>query len=444
MRPPGPKGLPLLGSTLDFPKDQLGFIEALKREHGDVARFSVAFTNWIQLTNPEHVYDVLVTRAALFHKPAINKRIFELFLGDGLLSIDGETWKRHHKLVLPGFHKKRVDAYGDIMVRYTEELLAEWSDGARVDFNDAMTDLTLAIVAKTLFDADVKRDARTVGRAMKVINEVLVEHVTLPIPVPRWWPTAKNQRKNAAIGDIDAIVARVIDERRRSGRDHGDLLSMLLMTEDEHGGRFNDKELRDESMTLFFAGHETTAHALTWMWYLLAKHPDVEARAVAEIQRELGGRAATVADLARLPYLEMVVKESMRVLPSVWVFMRTPTEDVEYGGYTLPKGSIVFISPYLLHRDARWFPQPLEFRPERFEKDAEKTIPSGAYLPFSMGPRVCLGKAFAMMEARLILATLLGRVRPVLAPGYEPVLNPRLSLNPKNGMPIDVRLRQKQ
>lgn len=437
-RPPGSRGHLLWGDTVRFGKDQLGFLEQLKRTFGDVARFRFLFADWVVVSDPELIYEITVSRAASFNKAKINSKIFEFFLGNGVLSSDGEYWKRQHKLMLPGFHRKRIDAYGEVMARYTRELCASWQPGQTRDFRDDMTELTLRIVAKTLFDADVQTDASAFGSAMKVINDVLVEHVHFPVRLPRWVPFERNRRKFRAIDDIERVVLGVVDERRKSGADRGDLLSMLIQARDESGAGMSDKELRDESMTLFFAGHETTAHALTWMWYLLCKHPEVEARVVAELDEVLAGRDPTVADLDRLPYLEQVVKESMRLLPSVWSFVREPTSDVQLGEYRVPAGTCLFISSYLVHRDARWYPDPLRFDPERFTRENERKIPRGAYLPFSMGPRVCLGKQFAMMEARLVLATLLQRLRPALAPGHEPELQAALSLQPRHGLSITV------
>ena len=289
----------------------------------------------------------------------------------------------------------------------------------------------------------MKNDARTVGKAMNTLNLAMVEHINNPIPVPKWWPSKTNQRKLRAIADIEDIVRRVIDERRRLGEDRGDLLSMLLLSRDEGGGGMNDKELRDEAMTLFFAGHETTAIALSWMWYLLAKHPEVLAKLQRELEGVLGARSPKLEDLPKLPYLEMVVKESMRILPSVWAFMREPTCDVKLGEHTIPKGAVAFMSPYVTQHDARFFPEPEEFRPERFSKENERAIPKGAYVPFASGPRVCLGKSFAMMEARLILGTMVQKLKLELAPGFRLELLPKLSLRPKKGLPMSVRLRER-
>jgi cytochrome P450 len=438
---PGPKGLPVIGNTLQFTRDQLGFCTGAARDYGDVARFRVAVDDWYLLSNPKDIHDVCVTRAKLFHKPRISRQIWDLFLGKGVLVTDGDFWKQQHNMVKPGFHRRRIESYGESMAALASDMVDGWKDGQKVDYCDEMTSLTLAIVAKTLFDADVKRDARVVGDAMKIIQEALVAHINLPIPVPKWWPSKTNKKKLAAIGDMDGVLSRIIGERRANPGDRNDLLSMLLEAEDANGKRMSDKQLRDEVMTLFFAGHETTSHALMWTLYLLNENADVAQRVYDEVHPVLQGRTPTIEDLESFPYLEMVVKESMRLLPSVWMFMREPIEDVEIGGYTIPKGSYIAISPYVTHRHPKNFQNPLKFDPERFTPENEKKIAKGAYIPFSAGPRVCIGKAFAMMEARLILATIIDRVQVEVQHGYQPDFVAQLSLNARQGLPGTVRKR---
>ena len=417
------------------------FMAELQAENGDVSMFRMLGHPWVLVNDPEAIYDILTKRADKFHKAAINPKIFRSFLGYGILSADGEAWRRNHKMMMPAFHKRRIDEYARVMVEFTHDMMADWQADETRDVCADMNALTLAIVGKTLFDADVRgADAETVGEAMLTINEVLIEHVQMPIPLPRWWPSAKNRRKVKAVDAIDAIVRRTIRSRQASGEDRGDLLSMMLLARDENGEGMTETQLRDEAMTIFFAGHETTAHALTWAWYLLSTHPEVAATAQAELDGVLDGRQPGLEDLKDLQYIEQVVKEVMRLLPSVYVFMREPTEDVVVGGYTRKKGWYILISPFVLHRSER-FEDPLAFRPERWTKEMEKGLHNGAYVPFSAGPRVCIGKVFAIMELKLILATMLQRVTPRIPAGHEPVLLQQLSLNPKDGMPAVVDLR---
>jgi len=436
--PPGPRGNLLLGSTLQFKEQPLRYICKVAEEYGDVSRFRVGPSYWYLITHPEDIQDAMTKRADIFLKPRIAKRLWEKFLGDGLLTTEGHVWKRQHKLVLPAFHRHRITAYGEIMVDYTHRMLDDWPAGERLDLDAQMVTLTLEIVAKTLFDTDVRHGAEAVGSAMEVLNKEMLEHIYMPIPVPKWWPSKRNKRKLSAIEDIEAIVRNITAERRAAGEDRGDLLSMLLMSEDETGDKLTDTEVRDQIMTLFFAGHETTAHAMTWAWYTLSQHPEVTARIQADIDQITGGDRLTVAHLRELPYLDQVVNEAMRFLPSVWVFIKEPKEDVEVRGFRIPKGAPVLISPYVTHHDARWYPEPMRFDPDRFSKERIKEIPGGAYFPFSGGQRICIGKSFALMEMRLILGTMLQRMQPSVPEDYTMEWKAELSLHPDGPLPIDV------
>lgn len=439
---PGPRGDFLLGSTLDFKESPLEFVSYVHRAYGDVARFRVGPSHWYLIAHPEDIWDVMVRKPDVFIKPNVAKRLWDKFLGDGLLTLEGDSWKRMHKLVRPAFHRKRIDAYGQTMVDFTHRLVDGLEQGDRIDFDAAMVSLTLEIVAKTLFDADVRHGSGQVAEAMAVLNVEMLNHIHSPVPVPRWWPSARNRRKLQAIENIEAIVRAVIDERRQDGQDRGDLLSTLVFAKTEDGEAMTDKEIRDQAMTLFFAGHETTAHAMTWAWYLLARHPHVTARLQADIDAVTQGRRLTIADLKSLPYLDQVVKEAMRILPSVWVFIKQPVEDAVIRGVTIPKGSPVLISPYVTHHDSRWFPSPETFDPDRFSPERAASIPNGAYIPFSGGQRVCIGRNFAMMEARLIIGSLVQRLQPKVPDDLVPVKQAMLSMQPLHGLPADVMFRR--
>jgi cytochrome P450 len=440
---PGPRGDTLLGSTLDFKDHPLHYVQYLHRAYGDVVKFKVGFQTWFLVCRPDLIWEMTVTRSGEFRKPAVARKIWKDFLGDGLLTAEGDVWRASMAMMRPAFHRDRIHAYGEVMTEYTDRMIDGWTDGEDRDIGSDMVGLTLEVVAKTLFDADVHDGAPVVRDAMLVLQEVMVDHIHMPIPVPKWWPSAKNRRKVEAIEAIEAIVRDVIAERRASQRDHGDLLSMIVFAKGEDGAGMADREVRDQAMTLFFAGHETSSHALTWAWYLLSRHPHVVERMREELDAVVGERAPTVDDLKSLPYLEQVVKESLRILPSVWVFMKEPIEDTQLGGFHVPKGAQIMISPYVTQHDARWFPSPETFDPDRFHKERAKEIPTGAYVPFSAGQRVCLGKTFAMMEVRLILGRLVQRVDPVVAEGYEPVIVSELSMHPKDGMPVVVRMRNR-
>ncbi len=436
---PGPNGKFLIGSTLDFQKAPLQFCLDMAEQYGDICKFKVGLDTWHLVNNAEFIHDVTVKKANIFHKPRLAKRLWKPFLGDGVLSLDGNAWKRLSRMIKPGFHKKRIDAYGEIMVQHTLDMLETWQNGRREDICVDMTAVTLRIVAKTLFDADVTGgDTDIVGSSMHTLQECMVEHINMPLPVPKWWPGATNKRKLKAIADIENIVQGIIDERRASKQDRGDLLSMMVFAQDEEGKGMNNTELRDQAMTLIFAGHETTAMALAWMSYLMGQHKDVVQKMRDEIHAAVGEGRLTVADLPKLPYLEMVVKESMRILPSVWAFMREPTEDVQMGDYVIPKGDQVLVSPYVIHHNPKYFDNPDEFRPERFTTENERKLPKGAYVPFAAGARVCLGKAFAMMEARLILGTMIQHVDFEVAEDFELDFLAQLSLSPRGGLPMNI------
>ena len=439
---PGPRGDFLLGSTLDFKESPLEFISYVHRAYGDVARFRVGPSHWYLMAHPEDIWEAMVKKPDIFVKPQIARRLWEKFLGNGLLTLEGAEWKRMHKLVRPAFHRRRIEAYADIMVNYTHRMVDVLEPNSQIDFDDTMVSLTLEIVAKTLFDADVRQGAEQVGKAMHVLNVEMLNHIHMPLPVPRWWPSKRNRRKMRAIDNIEEIVRDVIKERRAEGIDRGDLLSTLIFSETDDGEKMTDKEIRDQSMTLFFAGHETTAHAMTWIWYLLARHPTVTARLQADIDRVSSNGHLTLAHLKELPYLDQVIKEGMRILPSVWVFMKEPTQDVVVRGVRIPKGCQIMISPFVTHHDPRWFPSPETFDPDRFSPERVKSIPNGAYIPFSGGGRVCMGRSFAMMEAKLIIGSLLQRLVPKVPADVVPTKQAVLSMQPLDGLPTDIEFRR--
>jgi cytochrome P450 len=425
---------------MEMIEDRSGFLLDKHEEHGDVFVSRAFVRDLMFVRDPALVYGINVTHWADFYKPDYIKTMWKPFLGNGLVPNDGESWKRQHKLILPGFHKKRVDAYAPTMVAFTDRMLDRWNEGEIRDMRLELNALALEVVADTLFDIDIgKGDSDTIRDALADISETLVRDADKMVPRPDWWPTAENRRKKRAIAKIEAIIRRVHQERLETREDRGDLFSHMVFAEDEQG-RMSDKQLRDEAMTLIFAGHETTAHALTWTWYLLAKNPDAVAKMREELDRVLTGRSASVDDLANLPYLEMVVKESLRLLPSVWAYARQAQRDLIIEGYEIKKGQTITISHIAMGRNPKYYDNPSEFRPERWTRENERALPRGAYVPFAGGPRVCLGKQFAMMEMRMILATLLQRIEPSLAEGFEPDFVTELSMHPgPRGMQAEVK-----
>lgn len=392
------------------------------------------------VNHPELVWDVLVTGNKDFMKGP-TMQAAKLVIGENLLTSEEPQHVRRRRLMQPLFHHERIASYGETMVRLAERCSARWTDGETLDIHEEMARLTLAIVGATVFATDVEtEDARAVTRALSDLLSMF-GHVYSPIfqllfrlPVPA---TRRLERRRA---EISAIVGRMIDERRASGTRGGDLLSLLLRAQ-EDGLGLSDDEVRDEALTLFLAGHETTSNALTWTWWLLSQHPEAETRLHAELDGVLAGRRPAVDDLERLPYTAMVLEESMRLRPSAWAIGRRAIADHALGAYVVPSGAVVVVSPYLLHHDARWFPDPDAFRPERFSTTVAPERPRASFLPFGAGPRMCIGEGFARMQARLLLATIASRWRPRLLADHPVDLQPAISLRPKHGMVMTLERR---
>ena len=431
----------LWGGTFDFQKQPAEFVLRGHEEHGDVFKTRVLYGQSYFIRDPAIVNAINVTHAKHIYKPKVVKQMWKPFLGNGLVPNDGESWKRQHKLIMPAFHKLRIDAYAPTMAEYTRDLVRVWKEGEQRDFRKEMVELTLRVVAKTLFDTDLAHDSETVHDAIQDISEALIDHAQTPIPAPRWWPSQRNRRMVRALDAMDEVIARLVAARRQEGRDRGDLMSHIVFAADELGG-MSEKQLRDELMTLIFAGHETTAHTLTWAWYLLATNPDKLRKAQQELDSKIGGRPIGVDDLRELPYLHMCLKESLRRLPAVWIYGREAQIELRLGDYLFPKGAILAISPLAVGRNPKYFDDPLEYRPERWTREFERQLPRGAYVPFAAGPRVCLGKQFATMEMLIVLGTLIQNVEVNILDGFEPDFLPELSLNPgAKGMQMRVRFR---
>jgi cytochrome P450 len=443
--PPKPiprhKGHWLWGGTFDFQRAPADFLLEAHEKYGDVFVTRVLTGQSYFIRDPEVVNAINVTHAKHIYKPKVVKQMWKPFLGNGLVPNDGESWKRQHKLIMPAFHKMRIDAYAPTMAEYTADMVQGWKEGEQRDFRKEMVELTLRIVAKTLFDTDLAHDSETVHDAMQDIVEALIDHAQTPIPAPRWWPSERNRRMVRALDAMDGVIERLIESRRNEGKDRGDLMSHIVFAADEQGGMSN-KQMRDELMTLIFAGHETTAHNLTWAWYLLAKNPDKLTKAQREIDETLSGKPIGVDDLRELPYLEMCLKESLRCLPAVWIYGREAQCDLRLGDYVFPKGAILAVSPMATGRNSKHFDNPDEYRPERWTREFERQLPRGAYVPFAAGPRVCLGKQFAMMEMRIVLGTLIQNIDVNILDGFEPDFLPQISFNPgERGMQMKVHFR---
>jgi cytochrome P450 len=434
--PPGPPRTWLAGNLQEFSRDRLGALTRWARTYGDLvsARFgprSIVFAN-----HPELVEEVLVNQNRKFIKH-YRLRNATRTLGQGLLVSEGEFWRGQRKLAQPAFHRERIAGYARLMVEFTERMLRGWVAGEARDVQDDMMRLTLEIVAKTLFDAEISSDSAQVRVAMETLMQAFVVRSASIVTPPHWIPTPMNVRVERAVRRLERILFTMIADRRKSGADRGDLLSMLLRAQDEESGRqMSDQQLRDEVMTLFMAGHETTANTLAWSWVLLSEHPEVEARLHAEIDEALGGRPPTFGDLPRLRYTENVINETLRVYPTVWMLGREAIEPVELGGHLIPAGTTVFMPQWVIHRDSRWFDEAEVFRPERWEAGLMQRISRYAYFPFGGGPRICIGNSFALMEATLILATIAQKYRLRLA--ADAVIEPlaTITLRPAHGVKV--------
>lgn len=447
---PHHRGTAFAGSVFEFSKEGPEFLTRMAAEYGEIVRFDVFHFPIYLVSSPELIREVLVTKAKLFPKSDRDIAILAPFLGEGLVTINGQQHKRQRKLAQPAFHTRRINNYAEIMSSYAERIMRDWQPGQQIDMSDEMMELTMFIVCKTLFDADwesMEDVAKRVGLAMEELQEVSDYNFSLPVQLPLWIPTKINRQAKAARAVLDETINRIVQERRAAElnngpQDTGDLLSMFLMAEYDDKSMMDDNEVRDQLVTLFAAGHETTSNALTWTWYLLSQHPEIEAKLQHELDSVLAGQRPTLADLPNLPYTEMVLKESMRMYPPVWTLnARQASEDITIGEYSIPKGAHVMVSPYVMHRHPDYFSDPMAFDPERFRPENEAQLPKYVYMPFGGGPRVCIGNSFAMMEAQLILATMAQRYSFELDPSQQIELNAQITMSSLHGMKMTIRER---
>jgi cytochrome P450 len=432
-RPPGPRPRYPGQFLVTLATDKLALFQGLART-GDVSQIRIGPAHVALLSHPDHIHTMLVAKQRSFVKGRALD-VSKVLLGEGLLTSEGEYHLRQRRLIQPAFHKDRLVSYGASMTELADRLQGQWHANERLDVHEQMMRVTLAIAGRTLFDADVDRDAHDVAQALE-LSLRMFNRAILPMgeifefaPIP-WVRELHRSRRR-----MDALIHRLIDERRAEARDRGDLLSMLIAARDEEGDHtgMSDKQLRDELITLILAAHETTANALTWTWYLLSQHPAVEATLHAELDRVLGGRLPTAADLPQLPYTRQVLAESMRIYPPAWAVERRAIEDVEIGGYVIREGTLVLACQYFVHRDPRWWDEPERFRPERWAEPA-KDRPKFAYFPFGAGTRICIGEHFAWMEGTLVLATIAQHWKLRYDAPEPPVPQPLVTLRPRDGL----------
>jgi cytochrome P450 len=422
-------------------RDLLGFFEECFREHGDAAYFRMGNRRSMLLSHPDDIEQVLVTEHRRFNKN-YGLQILKPLLGRGLLLNEGESWLRMRRLIQPAFSRQRVESYLPAMAESTTQMLDDWQTGEERDIGPAMMQLAMTIAGRTLLGIDVGQQFREVTGLLEIVMRDFLVRFRTALPIPYWIPTPRNLRLKHTIRRLDRILQRLIDERRAGGAGRGDFLSLLLAARPEDNGVGpSDRQIRDEVMTMFLAGHETTANALSWTWYLLGQHPEIQQQVRDEARSVLGGRQPEVSDIPKLVYCERVIREAMRLYPPAYVVGRRAIENITIGAHFIPAGTNVLMSQWLVHRDARWFDEPLCFNPDRWQGDFAQRLPKYAYFPFGGGPRVCIGATFALFEAPLILATMAARVELQLATEAPVAPLPVVTLRPSG--PIVFRVKHR-
>lgn len=437
-RPPGPRGLPLLGSASQAGQDFFKFITENARTYGDVVYFEIVNEPFYQLNHPDDIESVLVENNQKFSKGHLNQELLTPVLGTGLFTSEGETWRDQRHLLQPLFHPDQITMYGTIMTECTERMLAEWSDEQQIDVLEAMKGLTLEIVARSLLGVDIRQDIRTIGRTLNIILRYIDSNSNLLLP--SWAPTPGNRRYRQAITELESIVDRIITERR-TGTEGVDVVSKLLAAENERGEQISTRQLRDEVMTFLIAGHETTAVTLTYALYLLATYPAAEQRLVEELATVLDGDSPSVAEVSDLTFTDHVITETMRLFPPASRIHREPVDDVMIQGHQIPAGATVVLPQWVVHRDPRWYRDPLAFHPERWSDEFRTRLPRLAYFPFGTGPRRCIGDRFARLEATLVLATILQRYHLELSPETSLQVEAAVTTRPKQSVWMTIHER---
>lgn len=443
--PPGPRG-GALGHVAPIERDPLGYLTECQRRWGDVVKLRVVLWPAYLVTHPEHVKLVLQERHTQYDKNTFDWKLLVPALGKSLLTTDGEVWRRQRRLMQPAFHRERIAAFAAVMSDETEAMLARWdardADAGPFDVACEMSRVTMDIVTRCLFGATVEEDSKTVSRAVEAINRSFLERGFGLGAVWALLTGRPSRGMRPHLATLHAVVDRFVAARRRAPGGHDDLLSMLLAARDEDTGEGMDAaQLRNEVLTLFVAGHETTSNALAWTWYLLARHREVADRLRAELERVLGGRTPGFEDVPHLEYTRMVLDEAMRLYPPAWATSRNATVDDEIGGFRIRKGGLVLLSPWVTHRRPDLWDAPDRFDPERFSPQRSAGRPRFAHFPFGGGPHLCIGSAFALTEATLVLAAVAQRYRLELAHDVEVRPEPLVTLRPQGGVPMVARRR---
>ncbi len=448
--PPSPRANPLLGTAGRLRQDPLGCLQQFVDEAGPACKYRF-FAHWwgYLFVHPEHNKHVLLDNYKNFTKlPHPTFLLLYPLVGKGLLSNDGDSWLRQRRLAQPAFHRAQIQEMGSIMTAAAEKRFSRWEQSAKsgsaVQFDREMMEMTLEIAGRTLFSVDLTGEAREVGNVFSRLNEIFVKLVVSPISlytmrIP-FWPSTRSVTRD--VGALDRLIYAMINDRRATGESGSDLMGMLLSARDEDTGRgMDEKQLRDEVITLLIAGHETTTLLLTWFFYCLGRHPEIEANVHDEVDRTLNGRLPTVEDIPNLVYLRQVIDETMRLFPPAYALSRWCAEDDVIGGFATPASAVITLSPFITHRMPEFWPRPREFNPDRFSQANEQDRHRFAYIPFGAGPRQCIGEGFALTESVLVAAAIAQRFRLRIPEGYVAQLDPQITLHPKGGMKLQFELR---
>jgi enediyne biosynthesis protein E7 len=439
-RPPGPRGKPLVGSILDFRRDILRALLDGWHEYGDLVEFNVAGASYL-VVHPDYIQHILRDNESNYpHAPFLDARWAKI-VGNGLVTSKGDFWARQRRLADPSFHQDRIAEFGQIMTETTQEMLENWKPfaerGEPIDVREQMMRLTITILSKAMFSADIWEKTDTISRVVGVLLTHASNRLFSPVDVPEQVPLPSHRRYIAARDEFDELIYGIIAERRREPR--SDLLSMFIAARDEETGEnMSDEQVRDEVRTMFIAGHETTATSLAWTWYLLSMHPNVAQRLRAELDDVLGGRPPTSGDLPQLTYTWRVIQESLRLYPPIWMYLRTAIEDDVVGGYKIRAGKNIYLSPYITQRHLDFWDNPEGFDPDRFAPEKTQGWHRFKYWPFGGGPRKCIGNNFAVVEMQLVVATVAQMYDLVLAPGHQVVIQPGLSLRQRDGVLVNL------
>jgi len=439
--PPGPNGLPILGLALAVRNDPLGTLQRLAREYGDVVSMPVMRMSRVLVNRPDYIQQLLILDHAKLHKSTLTKLVVGPLLGQGLLISEGDFWRRQRRLAQPAFHRSRTNEYSPVMVECALERMRNWRGGETRNIAEEMMKLTLEVAVRTLFGTSLAGDSDSIGKAMTFLMRHYLRRARTPWRVPEKWPTLANRRARREVEYMDSLIYGIISERKKDTRPRNDLLSLLMSAMHEDGSQMSERQVRDESMTLFVAGHETTALSLAWTWYLLGENPAAESRLAEELRSALAGRPAGVSDLEKLPYLNAVVHESLRLYPPAFIMARMNVENITLGGYEIPPRTTLLASQWVMHRDPRFFEQPEQFLPERWLDGLEDRLPPGVYFPFGDGPRRCIGQGFAQLETALVIAAIAQKFRFRLRRGFPVVPEPLVTLRPKYGIEMSIESR---